>query len=774
MIRKLKWLLPLSLVLVGLWGVLYFLSRPILETRGYSRAVYDRDGRLLRLTLSGDEKYRIFTPLKEIDPTFVEAVLLHEDRHFRSHAGVNPVALVRAAYNTYVDGERRMGGSTITMQLARMTSTRGSKTVVGKLFQIARALELELFHSKNEILEAYLNLLPYGANIEGIGAATLIYFGKPPSHLTLNEALSLATIPQNPIGRKIGGELNRRSMERLFAEWCEVHPEAQTQKIDFDLPLNVKKIGSLPFLAPHFVNLVLEREFGSSHLRTTLSLPLQKMLESKVRAFIAAKKPLGVSNAAAMIVDSETMEVVALIGSASFFDAEIFGQVNGVTAKRSPGSLLKPFVYTLAFDQGLIHPHTLMKDTPMSFSGFDPENFDKKFTGPVKATEALIRSRNIPAVYLASLLEKPSFYEFLKSNGVSDLREAGFYGAALPLGGAEVTMEEVLRLYGALANRGRLQPLKYYVSQKLEEEKQIFSAEAAFITLDMLRQNPRYEGWMSDKWTMSSTPVAWKTGTSKGFRDAWTAGLSGKYLIAVWLGNFDGERNPAFVGRDLAAPLLFSVADGLRKINDSDPAWTSPVGLNLKKVKVCAVSGMLPGPHCKHKEDTWFIPGESPIETCNIHREILISKNSGKRLCDEADQNAKHEVFEFWPSDLLQVFKLAGLSRKGPPPYAPECASEITKSFGIPPNIISPKKSVIYKITGQKTETDADSETVPLMAVTDGDVNELSWFIGGEFVGKTAPQKPLHWHSRPGKFVVRVVDDLGRYDSRELLVKISD
>jgi penicillin-binding protein 1C len=798
-------LLTATLILLS---SLRFFSSPLLANVSFSHQVLDADGNLLRLTLSGDEKYRIFVPFAEIDPNFVQAVLLHEDRHFYLHPGFNPIALFKAAGRTYLSGGRRMGGSTITMQLARMTSTFSSKTINGKLKQLGLALWIEASHSKLEILEAYLNLLPYGANIEGIQAASLIYFHKSAKQLTLAESLTLAVIPQNPPHRSMraesgGNDRLKAARRRLFLAWQLEKKKAlsggdrlsegaepqviSSAELELALPVVSQQVSQLPFAAPHFVDFVLHKHLSQTLIKTTLSQKLQEMAEKKVRSYVNSHAESGVNNASVMILNHETMEVVAMVGSKDFRDLTIEGQVNGTMAKRSPGSTLKPFIYGLALDQGLIHPLSLMKDTPMRFGGFDPENFDRHFTGPLSATDALVRSRNVPAVYLNSLLRQPSFYEFLKSAHVTALREPSFYGLALALGGAELTMEEIVELYAMLANRGVWQPLQYERSvaregsakkfkvstpARLVSHAPLLSPEAAFLVLNMLRQNPRVEQNFSDNWTRDTVPVAWKTGTSQGFRDAWSVGVVGPYVIAVWLGNFDNQSNQAFIGRDLAAPLFFNLVDALKNQATGREAWLNPWGLNLKKVKVCALSGHLPGKHCEHLTESWFIPGKSPISTCPVHRQILVSQASGLRACDETKTGLRKETFEFWPSDLAHVYAAAGVARQPPPSYEPSCTGvERQAGGGLPPAITSPSTSVVYTIRRNQKDLPSGQLEIPLQAVADGDAHKLFWFIGNELIGSAEPQKPVLWNPRPGKFMVRVVDDLGRNDSRFLEVR---
>ncbi|MGM0593764.1 MAG: transglycosylase domain-containing protein, partial [Pseudomonadota bacterium] len=397
------WLPPILLLLVAIGG--WWLPRPDLYGHvGYSTAWFDRHGKLLRLELAPDERYRLKVPLEQISPAMQQATLLYEDRDFYDHGGVDPAALLRAAWQTWVVGERRVGGSTLSMQLARLRYGH-PHTLVGKLQQILRALQIERHYSKREILAAYFNLAPYGRNIEGVEAASLIYFDKPAGELTLPEALALSVVPQNPVRRNPTSEAGfaelARARARLFERWAEEVPEDAARRAQIELPLAVRPPEALPFHAPHFINGI---EAGPGRVTTTLDLPLQQRLAERIERYVARRRSEGIHNAAALLLDSRSMEVAALIGSADFFDTSIAGQVDGSRARRSPGSALKPFVYALALEQGLIHPMTLLKDAPRRYGGYTPENFDQRFLGPVLAREALIKSRNVPAVNLTAAL----------------------------------------------------------------------------------------------------------------------------------------------------------------------------------------------------------------------------------------------------------------------------------------------------------------------------------------------------------------------------------
>lgn len=767
-----------SLIAIGAAAIALWPHEPLATRVPSSTAVFDRSGRLLRLTLASDEQYRLWTPLEAVSPDFVEALLLHEDRYFYRHIGFNPAALARAALSTYSGGPR-LGGSTITMQLARMLYGINTRTIGGKLVQIGRALQLELWYSKRELLEAHINLMPYGGNVQGVGAASLIYFDKPAARLALNEALTLVLIPQSPAHRapsNVEPAGLRQARERLFARWMDAHPEAPDPAQYITLPLHYGGLRDLPFHAPHFTSHVLEqaRHFGAAPpprdstgghaLRTTLDLPLQKLAERLVSAYIREHRAVGIHNAAALLVDYRDLSVRAMVGSADFSSADIEGQVNGTLAKRSPGSALKPFIYALAIDQGLIHPLTVLKDAPASFGPYSPENFDGRFVGPITATDALTRSRNLPAVTLSAQLSEPNLYQLLRSAGVSRMASEHHYGLALTLGGGEITMEEAATLYAMLANRGQLAPLRYLADAPRQHAVRLLSEEASFMTLEMLKSTPPPGG--SAVHRRGSVPAAWKTGTSWGFRDAWTAGVFGPYVLVVWIGNFDGHGNPAFVGIQAAAPLFFRLVDGIATSRHiAEPAFRQPP--RLERVEVCRASGDLPNAECPETVSTWYIPGTSPIRISQVHRRVWTDTRTGKQACPPYDpDHTRSEIYEFWPSDLLQLFARAGMPRRQPPPPA-DCQRDVPT--GTPPGITSPLTAVTYTLRAARM----DAQSIPLAANADSDVRRLHWFVDDSYVGTSAPGTALAWHpSSAGRYLVRAVDDRGRVDSRALEVAV--
>src|SRR5256886_16547611 len=661
------------------------------------------------------------------------------------------------------------------MQLVRLRFHLHTRNISGKLEQIIRSVELERHYSKNEILEAYLNLAPYGRNIEGSGTASQIYFDKPASKLSRPEAVALSVIPQSPSRRALFSDRDNHSINVAQSNWYD------RSRSDSETELSAREFrprmrAERKFLAPHLVQQVLETSHGRDQIITTLDLEKQQAIERRVADYVATNRNRGIENAAVLLVDTRTMDVLAQVGSADFCKTQINGQVDGTRSPRSPGSTLKPFVYALALEQGLIHPLSILADAPRSFGDYNPENFDREFLGPIRACDALARSRNVPAVELTSHLAHPTLFQFLRKSGVQLRHPESFYGLSLPLGGAEVSMQDLVQLYAILANNGELRSLRYIKSNSVDNHqlpqnstalssqvsgRRVLSPESAFLTLEMLGNVPRPEMNCADG--SGSAPVYWKTGTSHGFRDAWSIAVFDHYVLGVWVGNFDSRANPAFVGRTAAAPLLFQIVDSLRSTwPEPSVPHLPPPRANLKRVEFCAVSGDLPKAHCTHRVEGWFIPGISPIKTCDVHREVLVDRASGLRVpIDDGTRELRHEVYEFWPGEFLTLFEQAGVPRKTPPPFLPETGSELAGRTGHSPRIVSPASKEIIL---------ASAKTVPLRAKVDGDVEKIYWFAGKKFIGQAGPNEFLGWDAGAGDYEITALDDHGRAASCSVIV----
>lgn len=758
-------------IIIALLAVILILPKPLLlQDIDFSKVLYDDHQNLLHITITSDQQYRIYTPYANIPSHLIEATLLQEDRYFFFHPGINPIALGKAFMETYILRTRKRGASTIPMQLIRIKYKINTRTILGKLAQIFKALQIEFYYSKKQILEAYLNLAPYGGNVQGVGAASLIYFGKSINKLTISEILTLVVIPQNPIKRTptLGQHQKLfQARNNLFLNWLHHYTYSSflsDQKALMQLPLQLKNTREVPLLAPHFVFYVLQHYHHQDIFNTTLDLSLQNII-TKIAKDYAAHHPL--NNYAILLVDTRTMGVKAMVGSSNFFNNKISGQINGTNAKRSPGSALKPFIYALALQQGLIHPLSILKDTPQYFAEYAPENFDKNFEGPINATQALITSRNIPAITLMHQLKNPSFYHFLQEAHINLPKTAAYYGLSLALGDENITMQALTELYAMLVNNGQYRPLRFLSNDTKTVGKQLLSPEASFLVLKMLQSNPRPNAIASASKKME-LPVYWKTGTSSHYRDAWTVGIFSHYVLAVWVGDFQNKTHQQFIGITTAAPLFFSIIDAIQnQIGQlSDIIYDKYKKLNLAKVKICEPSGLMPTKLCPKTVETWFIPGVSPIKKDNIFREILIDKRTGLRAC-KVSPYTTFSAYEIWPSDLENLFEQAGIHHPTPPPFEASCNTRDRSTQGLQPKIISPREHLVYSLHINSHE----NEIIPLIAIADSDVKTIYWFIDQTYIGKSQPNKSLLWKAKPGTFKLRAVDDFGRSDL--LILKVS-
>ena len=743
---------------------------PLLDGVAFSTTLYSADGALLRLTPAKDGVYRMKTPLAEIDPKVLEATLFYEDRLFRSHHGVNPGSIVRAAVETLL-GERRMGASTITMQLARMRLGLETSTPRGKLRQIWHALRYEAHYSKDEILEAYLNLAPYGGNVEGVGAAARVWFHKSPKLLSAAQASALAVIAQNPVKRRPRAEGNDaldHARIRLGSAMIRAGAWPSRFADAVRAPLKSFEPDALPAPAPHYVRTALAH-MRRAHLTTavgTLNLALQKNLEGLVAETVARLKPWGVRNAALAVVDARSRALLALVGSANFHDASIAGEVSAWTARRSPGSTLKPFVYGLALDQGLIHEKTVLIDRPQSFGGWAPENADGAFRGPLSAEDALVLSRNVPAVDLERRLN-PGLWELLRKSGVALPHDKDWYGLSIVLGGAETTMHDLAKLYAMLANDAVLRPVRVLESEAAPAQGEVISREAAFVLRRMLASRGETMTVRGEKFDL-----LYKTGTSNGWRDAWTAGSVGPYVIVAWLGDFAGAPNPQLQGAALAAPLFKAAA--LRLAAEKSLDWPDPVipqdeaaegKLKVALETVCTATGDLDTSLCPEKTLAWILPGKTSVRSSGVFREILVREATGLRACAPGE-GVKSVVWEFWPTHFQKVFLEAGVVKRPPPPYEAGCERVTGEPGGRPPVITAPRVGAVLYAGG----ADGRARTL-LRAGTDPDAKVLYWYAGSHFIGAAAKEKPPEWEAEPGVHRLTATDDLGRSTSITLTVK---
>lgn len=775
--KKFWWrLLIIACIVFSVFILARLFAPPLMSDTTFSHAYYDRHGTLLRLTLSPDDKYRVYVPLDEISPYLQRATILYEDKYFYYHFGINPVALTRSVIN-YINGNHdTAGASTITMQVARLKYGLNTHSLGGKLVQIAAAIYIDAIYSKRDILAAYLNLAPYGGNIEGIAAASMIYFHKSPKDLSQIEAITLATIPQNPTKRNLSTDTGLQNMRQmrgdLIRRWIDANPDDTQLATLGDMPLVAHNARELPFYAPHFITSQLHRDKNywrgaqSSIVKTTLDLELQKKLEQRLHNEIARRKNIGVKNAAAILLNYKTMETLAYIGSENYFDTEIFGENDGVRAHRSPGSTLKPLIYAAAVDMGLIHGMTLLKDAKINFGVYAPENADNEFYGPVLARDALTHSRNIPAINLVRQIGVKNFYNLLESFHIQNLRDVGHYGISIALGGAEVSMLELADIYSTMANLGEHKNIKMRIDDACNASEQILSPEAFFLVLDMLaRQSTPGQRVQYAKNQPRNIIHYWKTGTSSSYRDAWTAGIFGDYVLIVWIGNFDGTPNNAFSGARTAAPIYFALSDTVAQHYTIKNNNFLRDDMNISEIDMCDRVGSIADANCPKRVKSYFIPGKSPIDTSRVYRAVPIYIRTGLRACTRNPKTTKMVVYEFWDSEYLDMFRRAGITRNTPPPFMPDCdLSEIaqTRANTIITSPIDGTKIVIV--------SDQDSENVSFQAITDNRNAKIFWFLDGNMIGKTISGQILTHDVKMGEHNIRAVDEMGAAQSADFSV----
>ncbi len=527
--------------------------------RDVSTVVVDKDGQILRAFLSDDDKWRLPVERADVDPHYLEMLKAYEDKRFDRHWGVDPLALTRAVAQWAVNGRVISGASTLTMQTVRLLEPR-PRTLRSKMIEIARAMQLEAHYDKDEILEFYLTLAPFGGNLEGVRAASLSYFEKEPARLTLAEASLLVALPQSPERQRPDRNhiAAKEGRAKVIASLLDRHfissgraGEALGERIPRSrLPF--------PLLAPR-----LARHLATEHdgpiVRTRIDGNVQKALEEVIRS--ESEWYDDGASIAVVIIENVSRDLIAYAGGGDFWAPA--GQVDLARAARSPGSALKPFIYALAFDDLTVHPETLIEDRPMVFGDYAPQNFDRNYQGTVSLRQALRQSLNVPAVALLDRVGPVRLSSSFSDAGarLSYARAGTAPSLPLALGGVGISLLDLTSLYTILANGGEMAPVTISDYDTPKQPRQLISQAAAWYVSEILRGSPMPDGWAQrfgiDRWRH----VAFKTGTSYGFRDAWSAGYSGSYTVGVWAGRADGSARPRYFGRNTAAPILLRVFD---------------------------------------------------------------------------------------------------------------------------------------------------------------------------------------------------------------------
>ncbi len=756
------WQRRVTRVVAGLLAglLLLDLAFPIRTDVPYSTIVTAADGAVLHTYLSRDDKWRLYAQLAEITPVLRKAIIFKEDRYFYYHPGINPVALVRAAGRNLLRGRRISGASTITMQVVRLLQPR-ERTYVSKLVELLRAFQLEWHYSKDEILQLYLNLIPYGGNVEGLKSASLLYFGKAPQLLSLAEITTLTIIPNRPSSLRLG-RYNTRIVQARNG-WLRQFGSAGVfpQTVIADAlaePLNARR-QTAPQLAPHLCGR-LRREFPDTPIITsTLRPAVQQASEQLVQNYVNRVRLLGIQNAAVLVVNNQTGAVEAYVGSADFRNTLDGGQVDGVRAVRSPGSALKPLLYALAFDEGLIMPKSKLNDVPTNFGGYEPANYDQRFNGPVTAEFALANSLNIPAVKLLRDIGTTAMVEKLRLAGFGTVtKQRANLGLSLILGGCGVTLEEMTRLYVALANGGTMKSLQTTPHAQTPGVS-LVSPEAAFLVTNTLTQITRPDLPNNFDNSYHLPRIAWKTGTSYGRRDAWSIGYNRHYTVGVWVGNFSGAGLPELSGANTATPLLFALFNAI-DYNSPTGWFKPPKGLGLRQV--CPETGDLPNEFCAGRAIDYHIMGISRTQRCQHLKAIWTDSLEVIAYCLTCKPAGA--VARFYPNlapEVIAYYETKRLPYRRIPSHNPACERVFEQGA---PQITSPTANSTYYINAK------NPAQLALTCQAENDVRTVYWYLNDKLLRRAAPTEAVFFQPRPSRLKIACADDRGRHS--ELVIAV--
>lgn len=758
-----KFLANLLLVSVSLFllGLLLNKLFPLPDAPPTATLVTDRDGKILHAFIAADDQWRVNATMAEISPLLKKTIIYKEDKYFYYHPGVNPAAIIRAfARNIFTSG-RRSGASTITMQVAKMLEPK-KRNFFNKLRESLRALQLEWTYSKDDILQLYFNLLPYGGNIIGIKTASLLYFNKNPDHLSLAEITAMSIIPNKP-GKLVIGRHNE-AITQQRNQWLQRMAKAgifSEKEIEDALqePLTANR-GRFPKMAGHLSYKI--RRSGEGILATTLHQNTQLKIEKLVQDYVRTLQSSRIGQAAVVVMDNKTRQVVAYVGSANFFDSSQLGEVNGAAAIRQPGSTLKPLLYGLAIDAGLITPKMLITDVAVNYGGYTPENYDQQFNGLVSMQYALAQSLNIPAVKLLNALGKDKMIETLIQCNFNQVRkDQRKLGLSLILGGCGNTLEELTGLFCAIANRGQYTKPVFLKQDTLLQTKQILSEGACYMLTDILSNMQRPDFPIHWQTTASLPRIAWKTGTSYGRRDAWSMGYNQQYTVGVWAGNFSGEGVAELSGAQIATPLLFKIFNSI-DYNSSTGWFQQPEDCQIRTV--CSETGLPPADFCTNLINDFYLPLVSPNRICNNKQQIFTSPDDKTSYCLHCRPaiGYKTTLIARIPPEMEAYYTEKQMAFEKVPPHFTGCE----KLFeGNGPKIESPAHGAEYFI--DKT----DPQPLQLKCQAGSDVNRVFWYINKRFFKAGLPAEKIYFVPDYGPNHISVTDDKGRQSSVQIMVK---
>ncbi len=755
-------------VLLSLLVMDFVFPLPLPSQRDTSTLVVARDGTPLRAFADAEGVWRYPATPQSVSPLYLQALLNYEDRWFRRHPGINPWAMMRAGGQWLREGKIVSGGSTLTMQVARILEPH-SRTPWGKLKQMLRALQLEAHLSKDEILTLYLERAPFGGTIEGVEAASWAYLGKPASGLSHAEAALLAVLPQAPSRLRPDRhpDAARQARDKVLDRMVALGVWTPEQVEDARIEAVVARSLQAPMQAALLAERLRRQHPARARIESTLDPHLQRMLEERVVAYFSQLPPR--TSAALLVVDNASMEARAYVGSLAFGDDRRLGHVDMVRAWRSPGSTLKPFLYGLALDDGLIHSQSLLVDAPQNFGNYRPGNFDAAFNGPVSATQALQLSLNVPAVDLLDRVGPERFSARLANAGIVLRYPRGARpNLALILGGTGAKLEDLVGAFAAFNRDGQAGKVRY-TQEDPAEDRHLLSPGAAWIVRDMLESNPR-PGYGSVAFDTGTRPrVAWKTGTSYGFRDAWAIGGTRRYTVGVWVGRPDGTPLPGQYGAVTALPLMFEVIDSLP--HERGDAIPVPPPAHVAETEICWPLGVAPDPDapdlCRRRLEAWTLDGMLPptfaerdARLWSAGRErFRVDATTGLRLSAECSRSHEAQEREIarWPALLSPWLSATARQAARLPPLSPDCVADGRDAV---------ESLRIEGITQGATLAVAPGSQrgLGLQVRVLGTESRVQWLLDGRWIAETrGAQVFRHDYAKPGQHTLTALADTGAW-----------
>lgn len=773
-IKKPKVLIILVFLLVSGIAFWFCLPAPLFNSPT-SYLIDDADGQLLGAAIASDGQWR-FPPNKDIPEKFRQCIISFEDKRFMHHPGFDPLAFARAIKQNFRSKKVESGGSTITMQVVRL-ATRYKRTIWNKIKEIFMALRLECRYSKNQILSLYASNAPFGSNVIGLDAASWRYFGRSPDKLSWGEMATMAVLPNSPSlvhpgkNRIILFKKRNLLLDKLHEQGIIDQSTTDLAKLE-PLP---DKPQALPQLAPHLLERFKEDHVNDKNtptrLKTSIQLGLQQRVNDILEQHHEVLRTNDINNLAAVVIDVETGAAIAYAGNIAHpEDPDMESDVDVVNAARSPGSTLKPLLYASMLHDGLILPNSLIPDVPTQYAGYHPSNFDLGFDGAVPASKALSRSLNIPAVKMLHQFKYERFYDFLHHVGITTLRKpADHYGLSLILGGGENTLWELSGAYADMARvlnhynryKAKYDPADYHNPTYTVERKQtrtlqrtgLLDAGSIFFTLQAMEEVMRPGEEMLWQQFSSTQRVAWKTGTSFGFRDGWAIGITPKYVVGVWVGNTNGEGRPGLTGINTAAPVLFEI---FRLLPVARKWFEEPAG-EMVHVKVCNKSGYRAGEYCEETTDQWVPKSGLKAPVCPYHQLVHLSADEKWQVtgnCVPPDEIVNKKWFVLPPS-MEYYYKTKNYQYKVLPPFRPDCVQAENAN---PMEVIYPKDGARIYIP---LEMDGTRGKMIINAAHRQAGVKIFWHLDDRYLGETKDFHQLAVNPSPGKHLLTLVDGNG-------------